>query len=93
MLWIKITTVILSLLVTGLGLTSQARKNYSRKSVEGLSSFYFTLLAISYTFWSLYGVLLQDIVLIIPMTLGTFMSWTVVIQCWLYKKHEPQHYY
>lgn len=86
MLWVKIATVILSLLVTGLGLTSQVRKNHTRKSVEGLSIFYFTLLAISYSFWSLYGVLEQDIVLIIPMTLGMIMSWIVVLQCWLYRE-------
>ncbi len=86
MLWIQIATVVLSFLVTGLGLTSQVRKNYLRASVEGLSTFYFTLLAISYSFWSIYGVLQQDIVLIIPMTLGTIMSWTVVLQCWLYRK-------
>lgn len=34
MLAIKIATVVLSLIVTGLGLTAQARKNYVRKSVE-----------------------------------------------------------
>lgn len=90
MLWIKIATVVLSLLVTGLGLTSQVRKNYSRKSVEGLSAFYFILLAVSYSFWSVYGMLQRDIVLIIPMTLGMVMSWIVVAQCWLYRK-ENRH--
>ena len=85
MLWIKITTVVLSLIVTGLGLTSQVRKNYVRKSTEGLSQFYFVVLAVSYTFWSTYGVLQQDPVLIIPMTLGMIMSWIVVFQFLIYK--------
>jgi len=85
MLWIKILTVVLSLVVTGLGLSSQVRKNYERKSVEGLSVFYFAVLAISYTFWSVYGSLQKDPVLIIPMTLGMLMSWAVVLQCWLYR--------
>jgi len=85
MLWIKIITVVLSLLVTGLGLTAQVRKNHARRSVEGLSMFYFLLLAISYSFWSFYGIVQQDIVLIIPMTLGMVMSWVVVGQFWLYR--------
>ncbi|MEO6536653.1 MAG: PQ-loop repeat-containing protein [Candidatus Paceibacterota bacterium] len=82
---LKIVTVILSLLVTGLGLTSQVRKNYLRKSVEGLSPFYFQLLAVSYTFWSVYGFLQKDLVLIIPMTLGASMSWIVVLQLIAYR--------
>ena len=86
MIWIKITTVVLSLLVTGLGLTSQVRKNHTRRSVEGLSMFYFLLLAISYSFWSLYGIVQKDVVLIIPMTLGMLMSWVVVAQFWLYRQ-------
>jgi len=85
MLWIKIITVVLSLLVTGLGLTAQVRKNYTRRSVEGLSLFYFVLLAISYSFWSFYGIVQKDIVLIIPMTLGMIVSWVVVGQFWLYR--------
>jgi uncharacterized protein with PQ loop repeat len=85
MLIIKITTVILSLVVTGLGLTSQVVKNKHRKSTEGLSVFYFSVLAISYTFWVIYGFVLQDLVIIIPMTLGAIVSWVVVWQFWLYR--------
>lgn len=85
---IKIITVALSLIVTGLGLTSQVRKNYLRKSVEGLSVFYFSLLAISYTFWSIYGFLQKDMVLIIPMTLGMIVSFIVVLQFHLYRNEK-----
>ncbi len=83
---IKIITVVLSLIVTGLGLTAQVKKNYQRKNMEGLSGFYFSILAISYSFWSIYGFSQQDLVLIIPMTLGAIMSWVVVIQFLIYKK-------
>jgi len=83
---LKIITVILSLIVTGLGLTSQVRINYRRKSVEGLSVFYFSILAVSYSFWSIYGFSQKDLVLIIPMTLGAIMSWIVVVQFLIYKK-------
>ena len=84
---IKIVTVILSLIVTGLGLTSQVKKNYKRKSMEGLSFFYFSILAVSYSFWSLYGFSQKDLVLIIPMTLGAIMSWVVVAQFLVYKNN------
>lgn len=82
---IKIVTVILSLAVTSLGLTAQVRKNYLKKSVDGLSFFYFFLLAISYTFWSIYGFSQDDLVLIIPMSLGMLMSWVIVTQFLKYK--------
>lgn len=82
---IKIVTVLLSLAVTCLGLTAQVRKNYKKKSVDGLSFFYFSLLAISYTFWSIYGFSQHDLVLIIPMSLGMLMSWVVVSQFVTYR--------
>ncbi|MFO0719065.1 MAG: SemiSWEET family transporter [Candidatus Paceibacterota bacterium] len=82
---IGIITVVLSLIVTGLGLSSQVRKNRNRKSMEGLSFFYFFVLAISYTFWVIYGIVLKDPVLIIPMSIGAVMSWVVVIQFFIYK--------
>ena len=83
---IGIVTVILSLIVTGLGLTSQVKKNRKRKSMEGLSFFYFFILAISYSFWVIYGIFLHDFVLIIPMSIGAIMSWVVVAQFYIYKK-------
>lgn len=89
---ISIITVVLSLTVTGLGLASQVKKNFQRKSVEGLSVFYFSVLAVSYSFWSLYGFTQKNFVLIIPMTLGMIMSWIVVVQCFLYSKSKPAAY-
>lgn len=86
MLVLKIVTVGLSLLVTCIGLTTQVRKNYQRKSTEGLSFFYFFILAISYSFWTIYGLVQKDLVLIIPMGLGMLMSGVVVIQCLIYQK-------
>jgi uncharacterized protein with PQ loop repeat len=82
---LKIITVVLSLTVTALGLTAQVRKNYLRKDLTGLSPFYFGVLAISYTFWVIYGFSLGDPVLIIPMTIGAIMSWVIVGQFAAYK--------
>ncbi len=83
---IGIITITLSLIVTGLGLTSQVRKNKKRQSMEGLSFFYFFILAISYSFWVIYGFVLNDLVLILPMSIGAIMSWIVVLQFYLYKR-------
>ncbi len=78
-------TIALSLLVTGLGMTSQAKKNYIRKSTEGLSPVYFILLAISYSFWVYYGFSKHDYVLIVPMTVGAIVSYLIVFQIHYYK--------
>lgn len=83
---IGIITVSLSLIVTGLGLTSQVRKNIKRESMEGLSFFYFLILAISYSFWVVYGFVSSDLVLILPMSIGAIMSWVVVSQFYFYRK-------
>jgi uncharacterized protein with PQ loop repeat len=85
---IGIITVVLSLIVTGVGLTSQARKNHKRRSTEGLSHFYFVILAISYTFWTIYGFVLDDLIIIIPMSIGAMMSWFVVTQFFFYKNNN-----
>ncbi|MCA9365219.1 MAG: hypothetical protein KC736_04980, partial [Candidatus Moranbacteria bacterium] len=77
--------VISSFVVTGLELTLQVRKNRNRKSMEGLSFFYFFVLAISYSFWVMYGFVLKDWVLILPMSIGATMSWVVVTQFFIYK--------
>ena len=90
MLFIKVATVVLSLVVTGVGLTTQFQKNHKRRSTEGLSLFYFFILAVSYSFWVIYGFMLQDLVLIIPMSLGALMSWLVVAQFFLYKKRQEK---
>jgi len=51
--------------------------------MEGLSFFYFFILAVSYSFWVVYGIVLKDLVLIIPMSIGAIMSWVVVTQFFL----------
>lgn len=78
-------TVALSLIVTGVGLSAQARKNHQRKNVAGLSPIYFSILAISYTFWSAYGFVKDDLVLIIPMLVGMCVSWLIVFQIIRYR--------
>ncbi len=77
-------TIALSLLVTGLGMTSQARKNYLGKSTRGLSLIYFILLAISYSFWVFYGISKKDLVLIIPMSVGAVVSYVILFQIYYY---------
>jgi len=66
-------------------MTSQVKKNYSRKSTEGLSSIYFILLAVSYSFWMFYGFSKNDYVLIIPGIAGAMMSYIIVFQIQYYK--------
>lgn len=86
MTFIGAVTIVLSLAVTGLGLTSQVIKNHKSTSVAGLSFPYSALLAVSYSFWTYYGLSNGDMVLIIPMTIGMLVSWVVVAQFYFYRK-------
>lgn len=87
---IGLVTVLLSLAVTSLGLTAQVRKNHARRSVDGLSLMYFVLLAVSYTFWVVYGIVRGDWVLIVPMSVDALMSWVVVVQFYLFRPHKDK---
>lgn len=87
---VGIITIVLSLVVTGLGLSSQVKKNAKGKSTAGLSFFYFFILAVSYSFWVIYGITLNDLVLIIPMSIGALMSWVVVLQFFLYRNQTQE---
>ena len=85
---IGILTVIVSLSVKILGFPEQFKKNYLRKSAEGLSFSLIFLMFVSYILWFIYGVLKHDWVLIIPNILGIITSGAVFYQIVLYRKNQ-----
>ena len=81
-------TLVVGILVKIIGLPDQIRKNYTRKSTEGLSTAFIILALISYILWTLHGILQKDIVLIIGQGLGILTTGIIVYQIFIYRKKE-----
>lgn len=83
---IGLLTTILSVLIKVIGFPDQIKKNYKRKSTEGLSSTFYILSFITYMLWTLHGVLQKDWVVILGQGLGIITTGIIVYQIFLYKK-------
>jgi uncharacterized protein with PQ loop repeat len=81
-------TLIVGVLVKVIGLPDQIRKNYNRKSTEGLSTTFMILALLSYSLWTLHGILRNDIVLIIGQGLGIFTTSIIICQIYKYRKKK-----
>lgn len=87
LVWIVGTlTVIVSILSKVIGFPDQMRKNYLRKSTEGVSSPLMVLLLVSYALWTLYGFLIGDWVVIAGMGVGVITTGIIIFQIIAYRK-------
>ena len=57
---IAILTVIFGVLAKIIGFPDQIRKNYKRKSTEGLSTVFIAIGVVGYTLWTVHGYLEND---------------------------------
>jgi len=83
---IGLLTLIIGILVKVIGLPDQIRKNYNRKSTEGLSTAFMALAFISYFLWTLHGIMRKDIVLIVGQGLGILTTGIIIWQILIYRK-------
>ena len=81
-------TLVVGILVKVIGLPDQIRKNYNRKSTEGLSTTFMILALASYSLWTLHGILRNDIVLIVGQGLGIFTTGIIIWQIFKYRKKK-----
>jgi uncharacterized protein with PQ loop repeat len=83
---VGILTLVIGILVKVIGLPDQIKKNYDRKSTEGLSTWFMILSCISYSLWTLHGILQKDMVLVLGQGLGILTTGIIIWQIFLYKK-------
>ena len=81
-------TTILSILIKVVGFPDQIRKNYQRKSTEGLSSSFYILSFVTYLLWTLHGVMQKDWVVILGQGLGILTTGFIVYQIFIYRKKK-----
>ena len=85
---IGLLTITIGILVKVIGFPDQFRKNYKRKSTEGLSSIFIILAFVSYLLWTIHGTLQNDIVLIIGQGVGIITTVAIMIQIFLFRKRK-----
>lgn len=85
---IGILTLVVGILVKAIGFPDQFRLNFKRKSTKGISTIFFILAFISYSLWTIHGVLQNDWVLIIGQGVGIFTTGAIVAQIIIYRKNK-----
>lgn len=78
-------TLVLTVLVKVVGLPDQIRKNYKRRSTEGLSSVFFIMGLLTYVLWTIYGILRGDIVVVLGQGVGVIAMGIIVYQIYAYR--------
>lgn len=77
-------TVALGILVKVIGFPDQIRRNYQKKSTEGLSTTFYVLSFCAYLSWTLHGILIHDNVVIIGQGLGIITTGAILWQIYVY---------
>lgn len=85
---VGILTVLLSLLTKVVGFPDQIRKNYNRRSTEGVSTVFFFISFLSYVLWTLHGILQGDPVVYLGQGLGVITTGIILWQVYLYRKRK-----
>ena len=83
-------TVLLSFLSKIIGHPDQIKKNYRRKSTDGISVRFYILAFLSYCFLTLYGVLENDFFIALGQFLGILTTGTVLTQILLYRNNRSE---
>ncbi|MCX6752238.1 MAG: PQ-loop repeat-containing protein [Candidatus Nomurabacteria bacterium] len=79
-------TTVLTILVKIVGFPDQIKKNYQRKSTEGISTAFYVLSFITYIFWTIHGILQNDWVVYFGQGLGILTTGIIVFQIFFYHK-------
>jgi uncharacterized protein with PQ loop repeat len=85
---IGVLTAVLSILVKVIGFPDQIRKNYKRKSTEGISTSFYVLSFLVYLLWTAHGILQKDWVVTLGQGLGIITTGVIVYQIIIYRKKK-----
>jgi len=83
---IGLLTTVLSILIKVVGFPDQIKKNFKRKSTEGLSVWFYILSFVCYVLWTIHGFLQHDKVIIFGQGLGIITTGVIVYQIFIYRK-------
>lgn len=81
-------TTALSILIKVVGFPDQIKKNYQRKSTEGLSTMFYIMSFVTYLLWTVHGILQRDWVVILGQGLGIVTTGIIVYQIFVYRRKK-----
>ncbi len=81
-------TLAIGILVKVIGLPDQIKKNYNRKSTDGLSTPFMVLSLVAYSLWTIHGILQKDMVLVLGQGLGIITVGIILYQIFIYRKNN-----
>lgn len=87
---VGVATVFFGILVKVVGIPDQIRQNFIRKSTAGVSLTNQAVGFLAYSFWTLYGLLRHDRVLIYGQALGVITTGIVLFQFARYGRSSAQ---
>jgi uncharacterized protein with PQ loop repeat len=79
------SVLVVSILTKILGEPDQIRRNWMRKSTNGVSTPLYVLGFLSYCLWTLHGFMQADPFLIGAQSIGIITSGIVLVQMWIYR--------
>ncbi len=86
---VGVIVAILSVASKVVGQPDQIRKNWQRKSTEGISFIFYFFSFVTYFFWAIYGALREDwVVFLAHGTLGCIMTGIILWQFLIYRKNK-----
>ena len=78
-------TLVIGILVKVIGLPDQIKKNYKRKSTDGLSTPFMLLSLIAYSLWTIHGIIQKDMILVFGQGLGIATVGIILYQVYIYR--------
>ena len=81
-------TLVIGILVKIIGLPDQIKKNYKRKSTDGLSTPFMFLSLIAYSLWTIHGIIQKDMILVFGQGLGIVTVGIILYQVYIYRDKE-----
>ena len=76
----------MTILIKIVGFPDQIKKNYKRKSTEGISTLFYVMSFVTYILWTLHGIMQHDWVVILGQGLGIITTGIIVFQIMKYRK-------
>lgn len=85
---VGVLTVIFGVIVKVVGFPDQIRSNKKRRSTKGLSTTFIGLSFVTYSLWTLYGVLKGDPIVYLGQGIGIITTGIILYQIWIYRKNS-----
>ncbi len=79
---------VLATIITTVSLLPQVIKIYRSKSSKDISAGMYTVFCVGIGLWAIYGVFIQDIVIVIANTLGFIQGAAILVLKFKYKNNE-----